>query len=196
MCMFHRITSAFKEARYPEALTLYTEALTVDPLNITTNAKLYCNRATVNSKLRQNDNCIADCTKAIELDPAYLKAYLRRAKTYMETEQYEEAVRDYEKITKMDRANEYRQLLCESKLKLKKSQRKDYYKILGVSKDASEDEIKKSYKKQALKHHPDRHDSNTDEVSVTMRIPQTKKLTQFAPKRNYRLMSHRIAQFA
>ena len=61
MCMFHRITSAFKEARYP----LYTEALTVDPLNITTNAKLYCNRATVNSKLRQNDNCIADCRKAI-----------------------------------------------------------------------------------------------------------------------------------
>lgn len=33
---------------------------------------------------------------------------------------------------------------------------KDYYSVLGVSKDSSIDEIKKSYKKLALKHHPDR----------------------------------------
>ena len=45
-------------------------------------------------------------------------------------------------------------MLEEAKLELKKSKRKDYYKILGVPKGSSEDEIKKGYKKEALKHHP------------------------------------------
>jgi DnaJ family protein C protein 7 len=55
--------------------------------------------------MNKYNEAIADCNSAIDLDETYLKAYLRRAKTNMDLENFEEAVRDYEKIVKMDKSS-------------------------------------------------------------------------------------------
>ena len=39
---------------------------------------------------------------------------------------------------------------------------KDYYKILGVEKNASQDDIKKAFRKLAHEHHPDKNKGNLE----------------------------------
>jgi DnaJ family protein C protein 7 len=159
--------AAFKVGRCQEAIDAYTQALELDPSNNAVNAKLYSNRATASAKLGRHQEAIADCDKALELDADFFKVYLRRADCYMKTEKFEEAVRDYEKASGMERQNhgsrrlmifihatEVQQALRDAKKALKMASRKDLYKILGVSKDASDGEIKKAYRKMALLHHP------------------------------------------
>jgi len=162
-------SSKFSLGRYDEAKSDYMQCLLIvtggDMDNITIQSKLHFNIALITLKQNKLDESLAACSKAIELNSKYLKAIIHRAKVYVQKEMYDDAVHDYEAALRIDPTlRQLKRELQETKTAAKRAKRKDYYKILNVDKSATEDEIKKAYKKRALLHHPDRHASATDEV--------------------------------
>lgn len=148
----------FKSGRFQAAIQKYSDALEIDPTNKGVNAKLLQNRAQCKIKLKQYDDAIADSERAVSLDPGYTKARKTKANALGQAGKWEASVKEWKSIQELE--PEDRNVLKEirkAELELKKSQRKDYYKIMGLEKDAGPDEIKKAYRKMAVKLHPDKN---------------------------------------
>lgn len=58
---------------------------------------------TLNIFQQHIESAIQDCTRAIELDPDYLKAYIRRSKLYERNDKLDEALEDLKKVLEIDR---------------------------------------------------------------------------------------------
>ena len=56
-------------------------------------------------QLGNDEAAIADCEQALALDDSYTKALLKRAELYLKTEQYDDAVRDYEAAIEQEPTN-------------------------------------------------------------------------------------------
>ena len=62
--------------------------------------------------------------------------------------------------------------------------KRDYYEILGVSRNATEDEIKRSYRKLALQYHPDRNPDNPDAEEKFKEAAEAYEVLHDAEKRS------------
>lgn len=148
----------FKAGRYQPAIQKYSEALEIDPTNKSMNSKLLQNRAQCKLKLKHYDDAIADCDRAVNLDPAYSKARKTKANALGLAGKWEDAVKEWKQIQELEPEDRtIPKEIRKAELELKKSQRKDYYKIMGLEKDCDANDIKKAYRKMAVKLHPDKN---------------------------------------
>ncbi|XP_034436881.1 tetratricopeptide repeat protein 1-like isoform X3 [Hippoglossus hippoglossus] len=93
----------FKARDYTAADVTYTEALVLCPVCFRgERSVLFSNRAAARLHLDLKEQAISDCTRAIELNPDYVRALLRRAELYEQTEKLDEALDDYKKVLERD----------------------------------------------------------------------------------------------
>ncbi|KFO84940.1 Tetratricopeptide repeat protein 1 [Buceros rhinoceros silvestris] len=93
----------FKKGDYGEAEDLYTKALQICPACFQKDrAVLFSNRAAAKIKQDKTEAALSDCSKAVGLDPNYIRALLRRAELYEKTEKLDEALEDYKAVLEKD----------------------------------------------------------------------------------------------
>lgn len=93
----------FKSGEHVEAEESYTAALKVCPVCYSKERSiLFSNRAAARLHQDKKDSAISDCSKAIELNPNYVRAILRRAELYEKTDKLDEALEDYKTVLEKD----------------------------------------------------------------------------------------------
>jgi DnaJ homolog subfamily C member 3 len=97
------------------------------------------------------------CAETLTLNPSSLHGLLHEAQKQLEADEFDAAIATL-KSAKDNHPNAQvvNQKLQEAQVLLKRSKQKDYYKVLGVSRDADERTIKRAYRTLTKVHHPDK----------------------------------------
>lgn len=103
----------------------------------------------------QGGLAVDHCTKAIRLNED-ADVLCDRAEAYLLDDHFEQAIHDYKRALDLGEDNRRaKEGLSRAQKLQKQSKKRDYYKILGVSRNAKKGEIVKAYRKLAQKWHPD-----------------------------------------
>ncbi|KAG5055541.1 hypothetical protein AAZX31_03G160900 [Glycine max] len=152
------------------AVEEFKAALAVDPIHLAHNVDLHFGLCKVLVKLGRGKDALDSCSEALKIDEELVEALVQRGEAKLLTEDWEGAVEDLRSAAqKSPQDMNIREAVMRAEKALKISKRKDYYKILGISKTASAADIKRAYKKLALQWHPDKNVDKREEAEAQFR---------------------------
>ncbi|KAG1313421.1 hypothetical protein G6F64_002274 [Rhizopus arrhizus] len=114
------------------------------------------------------------CLATLKIDSNNIDALTNIGENKLNNNDFEGAVHDLEKAYEASgqQDNKIRQLLHKAQQLLRQSKKRDYYKILDVSRDADARAIKKAYRKKAQEWHPDKYSGNLDKSQVENKMAE------------------------
>ncbi|KAL4220081.1 DnaJ subfamily C member 3 [Mactra antiquata] len=108
-------------------------------------------------------DAIKECNEVLDMDPDNLNVLCDRAEAHIANENYDDAVHDFQQAMNIDQeSRRAREGIERAQKLLKNSKKRDYYKILGVKRNAKKKTIEKAYRKLAVKWHPDKYEGEED----------------------------------
>ncbi|KAL4911820.1 hypothetical protein BDW62DRAFT_196126 [Aspergillus aurantiobrunneus] len=97
------------------------------------------------------------CSEALSLNPHSLPALLFDSQIALDEDRFDDAVRALNTAKEHHpQSKDVQSRLQKAMVLQKRSRQKDYYRVLGVSRDADEGSIKRAYRQLVKQHHPDK----------------------------------------
>lgn len=149
--------AAKHEGNHEEAIEKLEFMINIDPRNRDVRKETLVSLAQSFRELGKIKKATSSVDEALSIDDGYAEAHATKAMILEKQEEWEDSVREWKRAVELDGSNqEYRDRLQKAETALQQSKSKNYYKILGVDRGASQREIKRAYRKLALKYHPDK----------------------------------------
>lgn len=161
----------FRHGRWIDAIREWDEALRLvgdkdeEGKGGIIRATLLRSKAEAELNLGNYSDCIKYANLALELDATYAEAFLTRARVNVVLELYDVAVEDFRAALQLGKLTMPALVLssveeelnaAEQKAIGERNKERDYYKILGLQEDCTTTQIRKAYRLESLKHHPDK----------------------------------------
>lgn len=126
------------------------------------------------SNLKKHNLAIVHCNTAIDLNPSSIPSLLSKAQSLLIAESYDEAIQILNKANEITGGQDQhiRHQLDRAQRLLRQSKKRDYYKILGIPRDADLKSVRKAYRDMSKKYHPDKYRGDLDEDSISRKMAE------------------------
>lgn len=155
------------KGKLDEAVETFTEVITAEPANKKFNKVLYELRGEANLHLCYYLAAFTDFSEALKIGEKSARCLYMRACCHHAMAQFEDCIIDCEASLKIQ-WTQHAQTLFEDVINLMESDKKCPYRTLGVSKNASIEEIRTAYQNLTLKYHPNQNKFATEEERLKL----------------------------
>jgi len=156
----------FDTGNFADAAVAYAAALKVDPDHRLFAHELNLKLCSAHLKAKASEAALKACEAALAVDGSSVEALLLHGEAKGLAEDFEGMLRQYKQAKELradDRTIDEK--IAQAERLLEQSKRKNYYVILGVRRAASKSDIKRVYRKLALKWHPDKVEEDQKEAA-------------------------------